>query len=120
MNKGMDTIKLWILQIKFFIVDAFGWFRSLLIYLFRPIRFPAAFYGYQNYDWAVRYAEKRANNWPPNWDQMGKQQAVLPLSELSLLVASRLEIELYRKKGLVRKDIKPRKLVKKSYYTTAL
>lgn len=101
-------------------IDSFGWFRSLLIYLARPIRFPAYFYGYYNLWWATMYAEKRSKLWPSKWDQMGKQQAVLPLDDLKLLVASRLEIELYKKKGLVRRNVKAKKLVKKSYYTTAL
>lgn len=111
-----ETLK----AIGYFFVDCFGWILSLLIYVFRPISRPGIFYGFSAYYWAGKYAEKRTNKWKCYWDQDGKQQGVFPLTDTKLLVCSKLELTVYKKKGLIDKKFKPRKAIKKSYYTTNL
>lgn len=105
-------------QIKFCLIDSYGWIKSVWIYLFRSIERPGIFYGYNSYELACKYAEKRAKNWKSHWDQMGRQQGVWPLEETSLIVASRMELKIYKKKEILNKSMKPRKAMKKSYYTT--
>ena len=111
-----ETLKV----IGYFFIDCYGWVRSLLIYVFRHISRPGIFYGFSAYYWAGKYAEKRTNKWKCYWDQHGRQQGVFPVGEVKLLVCSKMELEVYKKKGLIDKKFKPRKAIKKSYYTTSL
>lgn len=104
----------------YFFVDIWGWVRSLWICTFRSIVKPAIFYGYGSYEWASKYAEKRFTKWRPEWDQAGRQQGTFPLGEIKLLVCSKMELEIFKKKGLVSKNLKPRKAIRKSYYTTKI
>lgn len=111
-------LKLRIQLIGYFFVDTFGWVKSVWIYTFRSIERPGIFYGYCSYYWASKYAEKRFNGWHPEWDQAGRQQGTFPIGDIKLLVCSKLELEIYKKKHLVNKNLKPRKAIRKSYYTT--
>ena len=104
--------------IKYSIIDSIGWIRSLWIYCFQSIEHPGVFQGFGSYYWALKYAEKRFSKWHPEWDQAGRQQGTFPLGEIKLLVCSKMELEIFKKKGLVSKNMKPRKAIKKSYYTT--
>lgn len=113
-------VKLWAQLTGFFITDCWGWVRSLWIFCFRSITRPGIFYGYSHYWWACKYAEKRTRKWQPEWDQSGRQQGTFPIEEVKLLVCSKLELEIYKKAHLVKQNLKPRKAIKKSYYTTAL
>ena len=113
-----ERIKLYLQLTGYFFVDTLGWVRSLWICTFRSILKPAIFYGYGSYEWASRYADKRFSKWRPEWDQAGRQQGTFPLGEIKLLVCSKMELEIFKKKGLVSKNLKPRKAIKKSYYTT--
>lgn len=116
LNKTKEIIQ----RIKFFFIDTFGWCKSLWIFLFKDIRRPGIFYGYQSYYWASKYAEKRTRKWKCKWDQKGRQQGTFPIEDIKLLVCSALELKLYKKAGIISKKLKPRKAIKKSYYTTSL
>lgn len=111
-----DKIKV----IGYFFYDCWGWLRSLFVFVFRSIKRPAVFYGYSSYYFASRYAERRTKKWKPAWDQSGKQQGVFPIEDIKLIVCSKMELKLFQKKGLLSKKAKPRKMIKKSYYTTKL
>ena len=113
---NMETLKV----IAFFFIDCYGWVRSLFCYLFAPITRPCIFYGYSAYYWSSKFADRRMVKWHPEWDQSGRQQGVFPLGDVKLLVCSKMELEVYKKKGLIDKKFKPRKAIKKSYYTTSL
>ena len=113
-----DQIKTYFKQILYFLIDTFGWCRSLCVYLFRNIKKPGTFYGYSNYYWACKYADKRSKGWKCSWDQQGKKQGVFPLAEVTLLVCSALELKQFKKKVPKARNLKPRKAIKKSYYTT--
>lgn len=101
-------------------IDSFGWLRSLWIYCLGDITRPGIFYGYQSYKWASMYAEKRANKWRSEWDQSGRQQATFPFRDTSLIVCSKMEMKVLKKKGLIDRDVKIKRAIKKSYYTTQL
>jgi hypothetical protein len=111
-----ETLKV----VGYFFVDCFGWLVSLFTYMFSQITKPGIFYGYSAYYWAGKYADKRTAKWHPEWDQNGRQQGVFPLTDTKLLVCSKMELKIYKKKGLINKKFKPRKAIKKSYYTTEL
>ena len=113
-----ERLKLKLRLSGYLFVDSWGWVCSVWIYYFRSITKPGIFYGYDSYDWASKYAEKRFSKWRPEWDQAGRQQGTFPLGEIKLLVCSKMELEIFKKKGLVSKKLKPRKAIKKSYYTT--
>ena len=115
-----EKLKNYLKITEYFFIDIFGWVCSLLILTFQRIKKPGIFYGYSAYWFATKYAEKRSKKWRPEWDQSGKQQGVLPFNEIKLLVCSKLELKLFKKLKLVNKKMKPRKLIKKSYYTTKL
>jgi hypothetical protein len=107
--------------VKNFFIDIFGWLRSLWIFLFRSIKLPGVFYGYSSYSWACKFADKRSKNWQCNWDQSGKQQGIFPVDEIKLLVCSKMELKTFKNKNIIKsKNFKPRKAIKKSYYTTGL
>jgi len=111
-----DKIKI----IGYLFYDVYGWCRSLLVYVFASIKHPSVFYGYCAYYWASKFADRRTACWKPKWDQSGKQQGVFPIGDVKLIVCSKLELKLFKKKGIVSKNFKPRKAIKKSYYTTEL
>jgi hypothetical protein len=106
--------------IKYFFIDTFGWCRSLWLFLFRSIRKPAVFYGYNSYFWACKYAQKRTDKWKARWNQAGKKQGVFPLNDTHLYVCSAAELKLLKKRNIVNKKLNPRKAIKKSYFTTKL
>lgn len=113
-----ERIKEWLQIVGYFFIDCWGWLCGLCIYCFRSIQRPGIFYGYGSYFWAGKYAEKRTRKWRPEWDQDGKVQGTFPIMETKLLVCSKLELNIYKKNKLVNKNLKPRKAIKKSYYTT--
>ena len=106
--------------IKYFIIDSIGWVHSLWVYCFRDIARPGVFYGFNSYYWASKYATKRFHHWHPEWDQSGRQQGVFPLGDIKLIVCSKMELNIFKKKGLVSKKMKPRKAIRRSYYTTKI
>lgn len=103
--------------IKFFFIDIYGWIRSLFILTFRTIKRPSVFYGYDSYYFACKFADKRTKLWDKKWDQMGKQQGVFPIED-RLLVCSKMELKVYQKRNMMSKKFNPRKVIRKSYYTT--
>jgi hypothetical protein len=113
-----EKIKIKLELIKYFFIDSYGWCRSLFVCVFRNIKKPGIFYGYASYFWACKYADKRTRNWQTKWDQSGKQQGVFPLEQTKLITCSKLELKIFKKKKLISKKLKPRKAIKKSYYTT--
>jgi len=118
MKLTKQNIKETIQIIGYFFVDCYGWMCGLLIFLFRRITKTAIFYGYYSYYWAGKYADKRTRKWLAEWDQDGRIQGVFPIMETKLLVCSKLELDFYKKNKLVDGKFKPRKAIKKSYYTT--
>jgi hypothetical protein len=91
-----------------------GFFQSIYILLFRSIRKPAIFRGYQNKRFANWYRIKREICWKKSYDQMGKEQFILPFAPGRLLVCSKLEVAAYKKHGLIDKNMNTRKLLKRS------
>ena len=114
----MKRIKEYLQTIKYFVIDTWGWCNSLFIYYFRSIKKVGIFYGYCSYYWASKYAEKRTKNWKCKWDQSGKKQGVFPIADSKLITCSVLELKGLKKRKLINKNFKPRKAIKKSYYTT--
>lgn len=104
--------------LKYFFIDSYGLMKSIFVYYLRSVRRPSIFSGYHSYYWACKFAQKRSDKWKPKWDQMGKKQGVLPLDDTRLIVCSAMELKFYKKKGFINKKLKPRKAIKKSYYTT--
>lgn len=101
-------------KIKTFFDSVLGFIKSCYILLFNSIRRPAIFYGYQM-EWFARiYRAKRELLWHRNWNQSGREQYIMPFLRGRLLVCSKLELEMYKKKGLINKDMSIRRLLKKS------
>lgn len=113
-------LKIYLQLIEYFFIDCTGWVNSLFIYVFRSIKKPAIIYGYASYFWGCKYADKRSNNWKSFWDQSGKQQGIFPVSDTKLLVCSKMELNIFKRKKIISKSIKPRKMILKSYYTTII
>jgi hypothetical protein len=109
-----NRVKMITVSVKWFFADILGFIKSVLFY-FRSIKKPALFRGYKSYWFASKYKARRENKWSVKWDQMGRQQGIFPLDETTLIVCSKMELTIYKKKGLINKNIKPRKLMKKSY-----
>jgi hypothetical protein len=107
-----DKIKL--VKIKEFFIDVYGWCKSVFIVL-RSIKKPRIFFGYSSYWFALKYKARRENNWKCKWDQMGRQQGIFPINDTMLIVCSKMELVVFKKKGLANKNINPRKMMKKSY-----
>ena len=118
-NKELRDFRDWIKKtwqpIEWFFVDCYGWCRSIFILCFKGIKLARIFYGYNHYNFASRYAEKRDRKWKSRYDQMGKVQGIFPIEE-KLLVCSRLEIRYYQKAGLVSKQASYSKVFKKGNY----
>ena len=91
-----------------------GFFKSIRILLFNSIKQPAILHGYCNEWFARQYRAKRELYWHRTWNQMGKEQFILPFLPGKLIVCSKLELEVYKKKGLISKSASIRKLTKKS------
>ncbi len=91
-----------------------GYFKSVYVVLFRDIKKPFIFSGYCNYYFANLYRMKREFMWRKYWNQMGKEQFILKFMPGKLLVCSKLELEAYRKMGLISKDKSIRKITKAS------
>ena len=101
-------------KIKNFFKSIAGFFKSISILLFRTIKKPAIFYGYCHEWFARQYKVKRMLYWHRTWDQAGKQQFILKFVPGKLIVCSRLELEVYKKKGLISKDASIKKITNKS------
>jgi hypothetical protein len=91
-----------------------GFFKSIRILLFNSIKRPAIFSGYCHEWFCRQYRVKRELYWHRKWNQAGREQFILPFLPGKLIVCSKLELEAYRKKGLVNNNISIRKLVKRS------
>lgn len=91
-----------------------GFFKSLWILLFNPIKQPAIFHGYCHEWFSRQYKVKRELYWHRTWNQSGKQQFILKFLPGKLIVCSKLELEVYKKKGLINKSASIRKLTNKS------
>lgn len=101
-------------KVKEFIIDVWGFVKSALRY-YRSIKRVGKFEGYCAYWFAQQFKAMRENGWQAKWDQMGRQQGIFPLDETRLIVCSKMELKVFKKKGLISKSINPRKLMKKSY-----
>jgi len=107
-----------IMIVGYFLVDFYGFLRSFFIYSFQTIKKPGIFYGCGSYYWSCKYAEKRSKRWKPFWDQMGRKQGTFPFDDTKLIVCSQMELKMIKKRGGIDKKAKPRKMIKKSYYST--
>ena len=103
-----------IFLIESFLNNIYGFLKSLWIFIFRSIKQPAILDGYCHEWFARMYRAKRELLWHRNWNQMGKEQFILPFLPGKLIVCSKLELEIYKKKGLINKAVSIRKLTKKS------
>lgn len=91
-----------------------GFFKSLYVLFFRSIKQPAILYRYKHEMFARWYRVKREILWHRDWNQMGKEQFILKFVPGKLMVCSKLELEIYKKKGLINKNASIRKITKKS------
>jgi hypothetical protein len=89
-------------------------FKSISILLFRDIKKPAIFKGYSNLWFADAYRVKREILWKKRWNQMGREQFILKFLPGQLLTCSKLELEAYKKAGLLPKTASIRKITKRS------
>ena len=105
-------------SIRDFFKNCYGYLRSVYILKFKGIEQARVFYGYNHYSLAIKYADKRASQWPPSWDQLGQEQSVQAYGEESLIVISKMELKKMQKMGFVNDKIKYRKIFKNSYYTS--
>jgi len=74
-----------------------GFFKSIWVLLFNPIKQPAILHGYCNEWFARQYKVKRELYWHRTWNQLGKQQFILKFLPGKLIVCSKLELEVYKK-----------------------
>ena len=104
--------------VKLSFIDSIGFIKSCYIIIFQPISKPGIFTGYSSFWFAKKYADKRTRGWKNKWDQSGKKQGVLPLTDTSLIVCSASELKYFKKRKLINGKINPRKAIRKSYYKT--
>jgi hypothetical protein len=107
-----------VIKINNFLTDTKGMFHNIWIASFTGIKKPGIFYGYFNYKYATKYANKRYKEWPSDWDQLGRQQGILPFDDLRLLVCSPKEMKDYQKRGLLSTEKNYKKYFKHNYYQT--
>lgn len=91
-----------------------GFFKSVYYLSFGSIKRPMIFYGYNHETFARWYKLKRELLYHRQWNQMGKAQFILKFVPGKLIVCSRLELELYKKAGLLSKDASIRKIIRGS------
>lgn len=115
-----EKLKIRFKEFEYLIIDSFGWIKSIYILLFRNIKLPGIFYGYQSFKLATKYAEKRTRKWQNKWDQMGRIQGVMPLDDTKLIVCSKMELAKYKKLKMLNPKLKIKKAIKKAYYKTAI
>ena len=113
-EKLKETIKI----VGYFLIDIYGFIRSFFVYSFQTIKKPGIFFGYYHYFFASKFAEKRSRKWKSHWDQMGKKQGTFPFDDTKLIVCSQMELKMIKKRGGLDRKAKPRKMIKKSYYST--
>jgi hypothetical protein len=101
-----------------FLRNCLGFIRSLFILYLMRAKKARVFYGYQFFWFAKQYAEKRTKKWTAKLDQMGKRQAVLPYRNKSLIVCSQIELDILKKKRVIKREVNTRKLMEKAYYVT--
>ena len=115
-SKAKELVK----KVKLSIIDSVGFIKSCFIIVFHPISKPGIFTGYLSFWFAKKYADKRTKKWKDKWDQSGKKQGVLPLTDTSLIVCSASELKYFKKRKLINGKINPRKAIRKSYYKTEI
>jgi hypothetical protein len=114
----IDKLKERIKLLGYFFVDTWGLIRSVYLVCFQTVKKPGIFFGYYHYFFASKFAEKRSRKWKSHWDQMGKKQGTFPFDDTKLIVCSQMELKMIKKRGGLDKKAKPRKMIKKSYYST--
>lgn len=103
-----------IFLIESFLNNVYGFMKSLWILLFRSIKQPAILNGYCHKWFARMYRAKREIFWHRSWNQSGREQYILPFLPGKLIICSKMEMEVYKKKGLISKNTSIRKLTKRS------
>ncbi len=120
LKRKLQSIRKWInkilTSIKHFIVDTWGWIRSLWIYSFRRIKKPAIFFGHSAYWFARHYAQRRDKRWKMGWDQSGKRQGIIPFDDTRIIVCSRMELKNFQTNGMIKNVVSINGLFKKSSY----
>ena len=91
-----------------------GFLKSLYVLSFCSIKKPAIFYGYNHENFARWYKLKRELLYHREWNQMGKAQFILKFVPGKLIVCSKLELEVYKKKGLISSNASIRKITNKA------
>jgi hypothetical protein len=113
----MNRFKKFIFRIFLVMFDWYCNIECIATYYLGNIKRPHVFRGSASYKYACKYANKRRRLWKSDWDQAGRRQAVMPWTDTTLIVCSELDLKKIRS-NLIRKGINPRKLIRKSYYTT--
>ena len=114
----MKKLQLCLNSIKLFWGDSLGLIKNLWIVNFWSIERPGVFSGFYSFWFATYYAKKRTRLYKKEWDQMGRKQAVMPFGEDKLIVCSKMELRSFQKRKLIVDKHQPKKLIKKSYFTT--
>lgn len=91
-----------------------GFLFSIQMILLRSIKQPGIFHGYCHLWFARVYKAKREIFYHKEWNQMGHEQFILKFSPGKLMVCSKLELEVFKKKGLISKSASIRKLTNRS------
>ena len=91
-----------------------GFFKSLHVLLFGSIKQPVIFYGHNHVSFARWYKLKRELLYHREWNQMGKAQFILRFVPGKLIVCSKLELEIYKKRGLIPSSASIKKITNKA------
>ncbi len=118
MKKIKDFIKKARTEIKFYSCI----FPNVWKLLFARHKKPAIFYGWKSYEIGKKFADKRTRKYSDK-DQNGKEHALFPFGELSLIVLNKIELKRLKKiqpaKSWIALKMNPRKYIKRnSYYKT--
>jgi hypothetical protein len=92
-------IPLWVKMPFYFLEYFYGFFRSLIMVVFRPVKYPGVFFGLLSRRFAKVYGRKRELLWRSYWDQKGRRQGLVNFTPTKILVCSALELKAYQKEG---------------------
>jgi len=101
---------------EIFFIDLWGWFCSVYIFLFGSIKKAHIFYGFSVWWFATHFAKRRDRRWKSKWDQNGKRQGIIPVSDTKIIVCSKLEVKLFQRRGILKRAINYNHIFKKATY----
>jgi hypothetical protein len=114
----MNKIKIALFKFLCYFIHLFQFLQGAWYLYFGSIKKARVFAGYNSYQFACAYANKRTKKWKASWDQSGRKQGVFPYSDTSLIVCSKMELKYMGKRRLIKNKMNPNKLIKKAYYVT--